>query len=169
MIFAVYVAPAHATVITKDTANKYYLNCKSNPDPRFSAETQDMFCGCTASRLMTHFTMEDMQNTGAQGAPARQATNKMIINVYAPCIQYPAKEYHYQTCISNPKTSILGNPEKLCTCAADQIANHLKTNAGKMFGAILRTNPDINDPMQALYDDPRFQRFAKNQLMGCIN
>ena len=68
LIFAVYVAPAHATAITKETANQYYLNCKSNPDPRFSEEAQDMFCGCTATRIMSHFTMEDMQSVRQTGS-----------------------------------------------------------------------------------------------------
>ena len=168
LIFAVYVAPAHATAITKETANQYYLNCKAKPDPRFSEQAQDMFCGCTATKLMSDFTLEDMQSIGKQDQSGRDATNKMIVNIYAPCIQYPAKEYHYQSCISNPKTSILGDAQKLCSCASEQIAVHLQSNAKLMFQTILRTNPNITDPMQALYDDPRFQSFAKQKLMGCI-
>lgn len=112
--------------------------------------------------------MEDMQNTARQDSVGLAARNKMIINIYAPCIQYPAKEYHYQTCIKDPKTKMLGNPQKVCACASNNVAQNLQQNSQSMFREILRTNPNIADPMQALYSDPKFQKSVQNGLMRCI-
>lgn len=159
---------AQATPVDRDTANKYYENCAAQSDPRFSEDTQKLFCACTAVKLMENYTIEDMQATARQDASARDATNKMITEVYAPCIRYPAKEYHFQTCATDPKTKLLGNPQKLCACSADRVAEHLQENAQNMLAAILRKNPNIMDPMQALYDDPSFQRVIQSKVTGCI-
>ncbi len=157
-----------ATPVDKDTANQYYKNCAAQSDPRFSADTQKLFCACTAVKLMENYTLEDMQATTKQDASARDATNKMITEIYAPCIRYPAKEYHYQTCTNDPKTKLIGNPTKICSCSADRVAEHLQANAQDMLSSILRRNPDIMDPMQALYDDPSFQKVIQSKVMGCV-
>lgn len=159
---------AHATPVSRDVANEYYKNCAAQSDPRFSQDTQNLFCACTAVKLMENYTIEDMQATARQDASARKATNKMITDVYAPCIRYPAREYHYQTCVEDPKTKMLGNAEKICNCSANQVAEHLQVNAPKMLRDILRKQPDIMDPMQALYDDKNFQRVIQSKVTGCI-
>lgn len=160
---------AHATPIDRETANAYFLNCKANPDPRFSEETQEQFCGCTASQMLKGFTKEDMQRVGNPNDPgARSSVNKLMINIYAPCIQFPAQEYHYQTCVSDPKTKALGNPEKVCKCAAGHVASYLQGNSKNLLRKILRENPTIQDPMQAIYSDAGFQSYAKSKLMGCL-
>jgi hypothetical protein len=167
--FILIPLPAKATPIDRETANAYFLNCKANPDPRFSEETQTQFCGCTATQMLSGFTKEDMQKIGNPNDPsARTAVNKLMINIYAPCIQFPAQEYHYQTCVENPKTKILGNPETVCKCAANQVAGYLQNNSKNLLRKILRDNPTIQDPMQAIYNDTDFQNFAQSQLMGCL-
>lgn len=169
LIFCAFLTPAQAaTPISVAQANAYFDACKAQPDPRFSAKTQEVFCACTASKYMETLTVEDVVAMGEQNQNGRNATNKMIIQVYAPCMQYPTRDYHYQSCISDGKVKILGNPQKVCGCAADHVANHLKTNGQGLFSNILRTNPNVVDPMQALYDDAQFQAFAKSKLMGCI-
>lgn len=159
---------AHATPVDRETANTYYENCSAQSDPRFSADTQKLFCACTAVKLMENYTIEDMQATTRQDASARDATNKMITEVYAPCIRYPAKEYHFQTCTNDPKTKLLGNPQKICACSAEKVAEHLQENAQSMLSGILRRDPKIMDPMQALYNDKSFQRVIQSKVMGCV-
>jgi len=163
-------APSNAqTPVSKEIANTYFENCRAQSDPRISKETQDMLCACTAAQMTTSFTLEDMQNAQRQDALGRAAANKLIINIYAPCIEYPAKDYHYKSCISNPKTKLLGGSAKqICECTSNKLASHLKVNAKAMFADILKRTPNILDPMQALYDDPSFQKTLQSQLLGCI-
>lgn len=164
-----FTLPAYATPVSKDMANAYYQNCMAKQDPSFSQESQGFLCACTAAKMMDNLSIEDMQMMGRQDQSGRDALNKMIINVYAPCMEHPAREYHYNQCISNPQTAQLsGNPQALCGCMADQIAAHLRTNAQDVFTGILARNPNITDPMQALYDDPEFQQFARSKLLGCV-
>jgi len=157
------------TPVSTEMANQYFANCKMNTDPRFSSETQEMFCACTAVKMTEAFSVEDMQTMGQQNQAGRDATNKLIINIYAPCIQYPARAYHYNTCVQNPQTKALTkNAEGLCQCAADNVAGYLQSNSQRMFQQILAQNPNVADPMQALYDDKGFQKLAKSKLMSCL-
>ena len=168
LMLLLLISPAHATPVSKDTANQYFQNCKKQQDPRFSADIQELFCACTAVQLTKSFTLEEMQATAQQSQAGRNATNKLITEVYAPCIQYPAKTYHYNTCVEDPKSKVLGDPQKICSCSADLVANHLQANAKSMFQDILRKNPNVLDPMQALYSDPPFQKFVQSKILGCV-
>jgi hypothetical protein len=170
VVGASFTLPANAqTKVSPDIANKYFTSCKSQSDPRFSAASQEMFCACTAAKMVESYSVEDMQNAQRQDEVGRAAANKLIVNVYGPCIQYPAREYHYNTCVQNPKTKILGkNVEQLCGCTAEKVAGHLQQNASSLFQQILAKNPTIADPMQALYDDQSFQKTVQGHLMSCL-
>lgn len=162
--------PAAAqTAVTKEQANTYYSNCVQQKDPRFTGQSQQMFCACTAARMTQSFSQEDMKAmVGQDPATARPAANKMLINVYAPCIETPAREYHYAQCINNPQTARLSsNPQGLCKCASDKIASFLNANAQKSFREILARDPNIADPMSALFEDAEFKSFAAKQLLSC--
>lgn len=176
IILLVLLLPAAAqaqTPVSKDQANAYYANCVENAaktEQRFSPQSQQEFCACTAARLTQYFYIEDMQIMTSQTHPnARKALNKMIVNVYAPCMEGPTREYHYAQCIENPQTaSISGNPDQLCACAADAIGQHLRTHGARLFQDILAKDPNIVDPMSALYGDKEFQSFAQQRLMSCL-
>lgn len=164
---------AFATPVSKQQANTYFASCIDNAartEQRFSKDSQQMFCACTAARLTQFFSIEDMQTmTDTTNPNARIALNKMIVDVYAPCMEYPTKEYHLSQCLANPQVGRLGgNPQQLCQCAADGVAQHLKAHGSEMFQEVLTRNPNIEDPMQALYDDPKFRTFAQTKLLGCL-
>ncbi len=161
------------TPVTQQQADSYYQTCVTNAaasETRFSPQSQKMFCACTAAHLMQSFSVEDMQTMTSPTDPnARIALNKMIVNVYAPCMEMPTQDYHYQQCMQNPQTAMLSkNPDGLCSCAAKAVAGYMQSNSAQMFQDILSRNPNIEDPMQALYDDPEFQKFAQTQLMNCV-
>lgn len=166
--FICFALPVNATEVNKDTANKYFESCKANEDPRFSKETQELFCACTAVKLMENYTIEDMQNSSRQDQIGRDATNKMITSVYAPCIRYPAREYHYNSCMENSKTRLLGNAEKICNCSADIVATTLERDAQTMLLEVIKRTPNIIDPMRAIYDDEEFQATIEKKALGCL-
>ena len=160
-----------ATPITKDMANSYYNNCISKKgDQKLTKESQDFLCSCTAAQMMDSMSVEDVQAMSTQDQrTARRAFNKMLINVYAPCMEYPAKDHYYNTCLSNPQTKKLGgNPEKLCGCMSDKVATHLKQNGKELFTGILKRNPNVTDPMAALEADKQFQNYVGKQALSCV-
>lgn len=159
------------TPVSKETANKYFDNClKSTPPTQsISQNSQQMLCACTAARLTQFFTMEDMTTmTGSDPSLARIAYNKMLIDIYAPCMEAPTREFHYNACITDPNTARYGQPDKICPCLANALGDHLKVHGPEIFRGILSRDPNVMDPMAALSNDPSFQQFAQTKLMSCL-
>lgn len=174
LLLTVFLLPAAAkaqTPVSKETANTYFQSCvkQTTANQSFSQQGQQMLCACTAARLTQFFTMEDWQNMMKDDpAVARPAYNKMLIDIYAPCMGEPAREYHYQSCISSPDIVKLGNPTKICQCAAEQIAVYMQGNGSNLFQRLLSRNPNATDPNALLFGDSEFQRIATEKTMKCL-
>jgi hypothetical protein len=158
------------TPVSKETANGYFTNCvKQPPSQQFSAESQNMFCACTAARLTQYFTMEDWTAMVDNKSPnQRPAFNKMMVNIYAPCMETPSYEHYYNTCLANPETKKYGDSHKICTCLARAMASHMKVNGPNVLEQAIRRDPNIADPMTAITDDPSFTTFAQQNLVSCV-
>lgn len=168
LIFTTVAAHAQ-TPVTKETANAYFSNCLQQPSPGMSDQTKQYMCACTAAQMQKSMTVEDIRTMAQQSAAGRLATNKMITEVYAPCIEYPARDHYYLNCMNDPKTkNYTSNVQGMCTCLASQVAGYLKQNAKSEFTRILSRTPNITDPMSALTNDPAFMRFAQTKMMACI-
>ncbi len=157
------------TPVPQDKANVYYQSCASQPSQFSSQESQNIFCACTAARMTQFYSMEDMKNATSQDpAIARPAYNKMLIDVYAPCMDTPTFEYYHKTCITNPDTAKYGDPQKICNCLAEQMAIHMRGSGPQIFRDILARDPNILDPQAALFSDPAFNTFAQKKLLTCV-
>ena len=129
-----------------------------------SRDTQDYLCTCTAAKMMETMTEEAIHNMALQNEQGRLALNHMLVHVYAPCMNYPAKELYYNNCISNPQSATMSkNPQALCECAADGVATFLSEQGPDLFEDILKRNPTATDPMAMLADDPKFQKYTQKK------
>ncbi len=157
------------TPIPKETANQYFENCiKIPPQENFSQESQNMFCACTAARMTQFFTVEDWNQIVQRGPKVREADNRMLVEVYAPCMEEPVRAHYYNTCISDPNSARYGNPQTICTCLGNQMGAHIQVSGQKIFREALAENPNISDPMAYLLSQPEFQRFAQTKLTSCV-
>lgn len=160
---------AHATPISKDAANAYYENCNAQQADGLSNKSKEYLCACTAAKMMERMTVEDIKAMSEQSEAGRKAMNYMIVKVYAPCMNYPAKDHYYNTCLSNPKTQALSrNPQALCNCMSGKVADYLGANGSEIFADILSRNPNVVDPMVALTEDSKFQNYTQSQLLSCV-
>lgn len=162
---------AHAqTPVTKESANTYYNSCVNQPPSMpFMGNGQQLMCACQAARMTQFFTMEDMRAMMAKDpAVARPAYNKMILHVYAPCMGEPTRAYHYNSCMSNPQITSLGNPEGLCLCAANALADYMMLNGTNLLAGVLARDPNVTDPNAALFNDPSFQTLAVKKTTECL-
>ncbi len=171
-LFLIFISlPAFAqTPISKEAANNYFNQCVGGQSHgQLSPNAQNMLCACTAARMTQFLNVEDMQAMASQDTTiARPAFNKMMIDVYAPCMEMPTQEYHYNACISDPKTASYGDPQKICECMSWEVANYMKSNGQQVFRDILARNHMVTDPMAALTEDPSFQQFAQSKLLSCL-
>ena len=170
LIFLTAPLNAQAKEITKAMADQYYNSCLSKPTSQpMSKENKDYLCACTAVQMMETMTTDRIAAMRGVGPSVREAFHYMLVNVYAPCMEYPAKDHYYNTCISNPKTATLGqDPAQLCGCMADKAAAHLGQNGKELFQDILARNPNAQDPMSLLESDPQFQSYVGQQVLGCV-
>lgn len=161
---------AHATPFSKDMANSYYQQCMKLESPLMSDKTQDLMCSCTAANMMRNITVEEAQLSATDSPEARIVVNKILIDVYAPCIAFPAKDYYHNTCLQSPETAnISKNPERLCDCMSTEVSDFLSENSQGVFADILNRQPRILDPMAALAKDPEFKKFAQEKLLSCYS
>lgn len=157
------------TKITKDGANAYYQNCLSQPSQGITDKSKEYLCACTAAKMMERMDVEDVKAMALQNEEGRKALNYMLVKVYAPCMNYPAKDHYYNNCMTNPQTKTLSkNPHGLCKCMSDEVAQYLGNEGPQIFEGILKRDPNITDPMIALTNDKQFQSFAQSKLLGCV-
>lgn len=174
MKFAVFFAlllltsfPALAqTPVPKETANAYFENCikTASPTQEMSAEGQQMLCACTAARLTQFFTMEDWKAMGGSDpAVARPAYNKMMTNIYAPCMAEPVRERYYNRCLK-----VQGQQQQLCTCTADKLASYMQYHGSRIFGEMLAKDPNMQDPWAALENYGEFNGYIDMAGKECL-
>lgn len=172
MFFCLNLSTVQATEITDDMAANFYTACLTkDAGQELSKKGQEELCACTANNMQQNMTTEDIQAMGGEDeVAAREVVNLMILKVYAPCMEQPAREYYYNTCFSNPQMkSMSRNPKKTCGCVSDKIAEFLGNSGEKIFTEILERDPNIIDPMDALDSDPAFQSFVSEQISDCVN
>lgn len=159
------------TAISQDMAKKYYENCKSRPDPMnaMSAQSKDMLCTCTAAQMMKSMTVEDIKIMGGNDQPARNALNKMLTEVYAPCMEFPARDLVYGNCVANPQLKAAApNLEGLCGCVAGQAAQYIAANGPGLMRSELAKNPNVTDPLGPLMHSDGFTKASQAFTMQCL-
>lgn len=164
--------PGHgATPISQEMARKYYENCKSRPDPMkvMSDQSKDNLCSCTATHLMSSMTVEDIKIMGGNDQPARNALNKMLTAVYAPCMEFPARDLVYANCIANSQLkAAASNLEGLCGCVAGQAAQYIAANGPGIMQQELMKNPNVTDPLGPLMQSQGFTQASQTFTMQCL-
>lgn len=151
------------TPFTPQMAQQYYQTCLQQKDERLTAETQDIFCKCTASQT-TKMSVEEFQAMARQDQSGRDATNKMILNVYAPCMEFPVRNLVFGKCQQNAYQA----GAQICGCLANNMATYVRERAVKDLPQILAQNPNVYDPMEAIVSSPSYENMEKRIALGCI-
>lgn len=155
---------AHAqTSLTVEQAAKYYQSCmaRSAADQTMSAETKDKYCQCTAIEMKRSMTMEEVKATTGNDQAARNAINKVMTRVYAPCMQHPVRDLIAQSCATK-----ITNP-KICSCVSENMAAYTTREAQTQLPAILAANPNVTDPTKAFMESSAFEQNQKQIAMKC--
>lgn len=153
------------TPVSNEQAQKYYESCATNRDERMSVATQDAFCQCSARGFKKHITIEDLTTLSTEtGQAARDITNKMLINLYAPCMEHPVRDLVMNKC----KQDAFQAGHKICECMASKMANYMSTRAGSELDAILKKTPDVYDPLGAITSSKSYEAQEKRTILQCI-
>ncbi len=153
-------APAFATPVTPQQGQQYYQNCVKKQDGTMTPQTQDIFCQCTAKYMVKNLTWEDVQMVAAQD---RGAINKMMIGVYAPCLEFPVRERVSQECGKQ------GAPANMCSCLSTNIGKYTASESQRLLGDVLAKYPNALDPIAAIKQSPEFDAQQENIARQCAN
>ncbi|MAM33657.1 MAG: hypothetical protein CMH28_01125 [Micavibrio sp.] len=169
LLFAVFlIIAAHSAQaqsrISPQVAQAYAQNCAQQENPYISAETKDIFCQCTASYMQKTMSMEDLQAMRGNDQPARNAINKMMIQVYSPCMEFPVRDLVYKKC----QEDAFQAGQKICQCLSNNMAAYVSKRAKADLPAILQANPNITDPMEAIVTSQSYEQTEKRIALGCI-
>jgi hypothetical protein len=151
------------TAITAETAQKYYQNCIRNAqsDQTMKPQTKDVFCQCTAIHMQKNMVMEDIVAMSGNDQAARNALNKMLTGVHAPCMEYPVRDLIGKKCEAD-----IARPD-VCNCLSDKMASYTAREAQRLLGQVLATNPNITDPMGAIMETDEFKRNEQQLALSC--
>ncbi len=159
------------TPISKETANAYYNNCMLTPDKRMSKDTHMMLCSCTSVKMMETMTIEDIQVMAQQSQAGRDMLNKMLLNVYAPCMNFPVQDLVELECLQDKKIDMAGvkmDRSALCHCVAKKTGTWFSSTGTALMAKVIAKNRNITDPIGPVMDSPDFRRESYDNLISCL-
>lgn len=163
-------APAQATQVSRDQANQYFATCLSKAGTGVKRESITALCACTSARLITQMTAEELHVIQANTTATRAVSNKMLLEVYAPCTEVIAREMINFECVSNDQLYELNenyNIPEICACSAQKTADWYRGKATKLMAEVLGTNPHVTDPVAALMAHPSMKNQSLNNMVAC--
>ncbi|MGZ9097690.1 MAG: hypothetical protein ACXW30_05280 [Micavibrio sp.] len=158
------------TAISSETANTYYKKCMQNDDERMSDATQESLCSCTAVKMMSVITNEDIVQMSPEPGPGRPAFDKMLADAYGPCMQIPVEEQLHTECMNDPKIKefALRDQSALCRCMAKTTTQSLEIQAPAMMRTKLEEKPGLTDAFDPLAYDKELRSRAYDNLFLCL-
>jgi hypothetical protein len=163
-------APSNtATPLSTEQANNFYAHCASNNDPRMSQSTQEAMCACNAVMMQRHMSVEDVQLMVSDTQESRLALNKMLLEVYAPCMNYPVNDLILGECLQNPQLdNATTSKDALCLCMAERTAAWFLDEGRNLMGRLIAENPNITDPISPVMESRPFKNAAMQSLTSCM-
>lgn len=171
LLLLIPALPGHATQLNKDQANAYYKNCVAQSDPRLSQKSQEALCSCTSAMMTQQMSVEDIQTMGQNTQAGRDALNKMLLDVYAPCMQFPVEDLVATECLKDEKISMMGlksDRRALCGCIAARTGAWLKSTGRSIMSGLIGRNANITDPISPVMDSPEFRSASYDNLVSCM-
>ncbi|PJB73556.1 MAG: hypothetical protein CO093_00400 [Alphaproteobacteria bacterium CG_4_9_14_3_um_filter_47_13] len=160
--------PASAqTPIGKEQASNFYNSCKSRQDPRMTPQIQDDFCACTATHMMATMSIEDIQIMTGNTPEAKTMQNKMLLDVYTPCMNYPTQSLVKGECQKNAAIA-KASKENLCNCMAEKTGLWFTKEGRALMQRVINENPDVFDPIDPVMESPEFKTQSYNNMLACM-
>lgn len=160
------------TAIGGETANAYYQACMDRADERISLSAQESLCSCAAARMMVMMSVQELATMNPNPKhPGRQSYNKMLMNVYGPCMQHPVEDLLAAECERDRhiRAFSLRDPGALCRCMAQRTGTTFEQSAPDIVRRLLFYIPDMEDPLGPIMNDGTFRQRAYDNLYACLH
>lgn len=171
LMFVLSAAVSAATPIDKESANAYFAKCNSTRDPRMTEETQEELCACTSVQMMQALSVEDVQMMGENTPRGRMMLNKMLIEVYGPCMAGPVRDMVLGECDRDPRVALADQTvdrRKLCGCMATKTGSWFESEGRTIMQSVLKEQPYTADPISPVMDSKIFKDASYEAMMSCM-
>ncbi len=153
------------TPVTDEMTQSYYVGCLQDREERISETAQNELCRCTTTQYKNKMDVETLQDlAGNDPTKARLALNELIVKLYTPCMEGPIRSMVYQKCTQDAAQA----GEQVCECLADNMAHYVSERAQGELGTILKNNPNVYDPFDAITSSASYEAHEKRVVMECI-
>lgn len=150
-------------------ANDYYKNCLAQKHPVLQGDDLKLLCGCTSAKFSENMTLEQVQAMQTDSKEGLYQRNRMMMFVYAPCIEFPTRALVMHQCINDTKVRYtMKNPSKTCVCLADGVAKDMKERAPEVIKNALVLNPKDLDPLALLLNSSAYENRTIYHTKACI-
>lgn len=165
-------AQAQSTPVNRDQANEYFAQCVQSGKSAPGESMRDL-CACTAAKVMSQLTAEELAALADTKTPAGQtARRKELVEVYAPCTEIIAAEMFDYECVNNKQLRDLNegfDMPSVCSCASKLTADWYKGKGQKFMEESMKKDPGmtIANPIGALLTHPLVKSQNLNNLVVC--
>jgi hypothetical protein len=151
------------TPISDDMRAQFKSNCLRGAEAEgtLTPEHREQFCACSAEKMQSAMTLEDAQAMTGNDQAARDAINKTILEVHAPCMDVAIYDLIHKKCEKD-----VGTPS-VCACLAEKMSVFTAEKSQEMLKTLLEQNPNMMDPMAAVVDSPEFQQEQQRIALSC--
>lgn len=161
-------------MVDEATAQRYYQNClaQKSGDSALQERSQEQLCNCTAHKLTQVMSIEQMQTMITNTPEGAAQRDRMIAEIYVPCMQYPVQDLVYANCASEPLLrNSLKNHHDVCACLAEGMGSYVAKNSPSMMHDIITKTSgalDIRTALNGMIESPEFGNASKEQIRLCI-
>jgi hypothetical protein len=158
-------SPALAqTAIDDATRAQFKSNCLRGAaaEGTLTPEHQEQFCECSAEKMQAAMTLEDAQAMTGEDQAARDAINKTLLEVHAPCMDVAVYDLIYKKCQKDV------GKESVCSCLASKMGAYTAEQSRELLQKLLAENPNLLDPMAAIVDSTEFQQEQQRIALSCV-
>ncbi len=106
-------------------------------------------------------SVEELRDIGKDSPEGRAVLNKVIVQVNAPCSEFPISAMIQKECLAG------GNPARVCGCLSVGIGKFLSQKSGAWLEEVLGKNPNNVNPMAPIYENPEFKAAQQQIGMSC--
>lgn len=158
------------TVIDK-MADAFYINCLRKTNPDISTQNLQGMCQCAAEHMKTAMTPDQIKVMAQDNEAGRDELNHMLLDVYAPCMNYPVQSMVEKQCLNDPKTENLPggiDREKICYCMAVKTGEWFTGHGRSLMRDVIAKDPKVYDPVGPIMEDPTFKKASYDNLAKCL-
>lgn len=159
-----------AAISPVQAASAYYENCMKQSNPMLDAQNQVNLCACTAEKFARTMTPEDVKEMSQPTEAGAAQRNRMILNVYAPCIRYPAHALVNYSCLNDTRYKMVfgDKAQSVCGCLAENMSAYMEKVAPDAIRQAIASGADMTDPLRTLLESDGYAAQEQKVSKACM-